>query len=410
MKPLDIAALRETFLVFLRLGCVSFGGPIAHLGYFRDEFVARRKWLAENEYADLLALCQFLPGPASSQVGFALGLRRAGVPGAFAAWLGFTLPSALLMIAFALGLGAMGNLSGAGWVAGLKLAAVAVVAHAVWQMAAKLTPDKIRATVALTAGVLVLLAGHPLAQVGVIALGAGFGYLAYRPDGFLPPLTQKIPGGAGQAASSRQSAGGLGMVQGRVLLLVFVGLLVALPLLAWPFGAGSWMGILAEFYRAGSLVFGGGHVVLPLLESSTVGNGLLSQDAFLAGYGAAQALPGPLFAFSSFLGTTAGSGGVFSGVWALLAIYLPSWLLILGAMPYWDHLRSNLDVRAALVGANAAVVGLLLAALYTPILTSAVISPTRAAVALAAFAVLHFWKAPAWAVAVGCALVGAILL
>lgn len=382
------------FGVFLRLGCTAFGGPVAHLAHFREEFVRRRRWLGEAEYADLVALCQFLPGPASSQVGFALGLRRAGVPGAFAAWLGFTLPSAVLMLAFAFGLTALGSAEGAGWVAGLKLAAVAVVANAVWGMAATLCPDRARALLALGAAAVLLVVAHPFAQVGVLALGGLAGLALLRNAG----------GGVAVPESG---------VRGRAgwpWLAAFALLLAGLPLAAAVHPAG-WVQVTDAFYRAGSLVFGGGHVVLPLLEERVVAPGWVDRDTFLAGYGAAQAVPGPLFAFSAFLGASAdvGPGGVAGGVLALVAVYVPAWLLVLGVLPVWDRLRAQGAVRAALAGTNAAVVGVLLAALYDPVWTSAVDGPRAFAVALVAFALLRFAAVPPWALVAGCAAAGALL-
>jgi chromate transporter len=382
--PRDSTKHSTIFLSFLKLGCVAFGGPVAHLGYFREEFVRRRRWISESEYADLVALCQFLPGPASSQVGFAIGHRRGGVPGALLAWLGFTLPSALLMIGFALGLSVLGDLSGAGWIAGLKLAAVAVVANAIWGMAAKLCPDRPRAIIALMSAAVLLLVASALWQIAVIAGGALVGWWLFR-------------GTAAEANTTAEARGGSPERRGWPYLMVFAGLLIGLPVFSELTG-GGWSAMVEGFYRAGSLVFGGGHVVLPLLDSFTVGRGWIDQSQFLAGYGAAQALPGPLFAFSSFLGTSlsVGPGGVTGGVLALLAIYLPSCLLVLGALPYWERLRGLTPARAALMGTNAAVVGLLLAAFYDPIWTAAVTGPIHLAFALAAFALLRFGSLPPW--------------
>jgi len=381
------------FLTFLKLGCIAFGGPVAHLGYFQESLIRRRRWLSEAEYADLVAFCQFLPGPASSQVGFALGLKRGGVPGAFAAWLGFTLPSAVIMIAFAYGLSVFGNLDEAGWVLGLKLAAVAVVAQAIWNMAAKLCPDSSRALIALFAATFLLLLPVAAAQVWVIFSGGLAGWLLFRNRENKPPPSPPSPAG------------------GRFWLLwVFVGFLLGLPLLRLFFPDGT-VAMIEGFYRAGSLVFGGGHVVLPLLNSFTVGQGWIDRDTFLAGYGAAQAIPGPLFTFTAFLGSSleVGPGGVWGGLVALTAVYVPSWLLVIGALPSWDRLRTVDSVQAALRGTNAAVVGLLLAAFYQPVWTTAVTSAPRLALAVFAFALLRFGKCPPWLIVVGSALGGGLM-
>lgn len=376
-------------LIFLRLGLTSFGGPVAHLGYFRAEFVTRRKWLGEAEYADLVALAQFLPGPASSQTGFALGMLRGGLAGGIAAWLGFTMPSALVMVAAAYGVDwATGGL-GAGIVHGLKLVAVAVVAQAVWGMAGSLAPDRTRATIAAAAAVALLLLPSAATQIGVIVLGAGLGLALCRD-------------GAGSVGAP------LGIAIGRgpalAALAAFLVLLVGLPVLA-PLGHGA---ALAEAgYRAGALVFGGGHVVLPLLERAFVPSGWVSADAFLAGYALAQAVPGPLFTFGAFLG--AASGGVLGGAVVLVAIFLPGLLLMAGALPFWDGLRRRPDAQAALRGVNAAVVGILLAALFDPIWQGSVHMPADFALVLAAFVALVLWKAPPWAVVVAAAAAGALM-
>jgi chromate transporter len=391
MADPSVSSPWSLFGVFLRLGCVCFGGPVAHLGFFRTEFVEKRRWLSDAEYADLVALCQFLPGPASSQVGYAIGLRRGGFIGGLAAWLGFTLPSAALMIGFALGLASVGSVADAGWVVGLKLVAVAVVAHALWGMAIKLCPDWQRVLVgAVGCGVLLVSAG-PGWQVVVILAGAlvgRFWFSAAVPD---------ASANAGQA-SPRTGWPWLGL---------FFGGLVGLPLLA--LNTDGPLAVVDGFYRAGSLVFGGGHVVLPLLDAFTVGQGWIAPETFLAGYGAAQALPGPLFAFSGFLGASisAGPGGVWGGVLAIIAIYVPANLLILGALPYWERLRSLPAAQAALKGANAAVVGLLAAALIHPIGSQALTDVGRIAFALTAFAILKFTKLPPWALVGVGAVVGA---
>lgn len=383
----------EVFIVFLRLGCVSFGGPVAHLGYFREAFVTRLKWLSDEEYADLVALCQFLPGPASSQVGYALGLRRAGFMGGLAAWLGFTLPSAALMIGFALGLGSLGALDSAGWVVGLKLVAVAVVAHALWGMAVKLCPDWQRQLLGgITCGVLLTSTGVG-GQVVMILFGAIVGRI-WLSDA----STDSV---AIEASGSNKS--GVGW-----LVMFFAGLLL-LPVIALQ--GGETLQVIDGFYRAGSLVFGGGHVVLPLLDAFTVGRGWVDEDAFLAGYGAAQALPGPLFAFTAFLGSSisVGPGGIGGGVIALIATYVPSLLLILGVMPYWNRLRKLPSAQGMLLGANAVVVGLLAAALVNPIGLHALTDLWRWVFAAVAFVLLKFTKFPVWALVGVGALAGAVL-
>ncbi len=381
------------FLIALKLGCVSFGGPVAHLGFFQEEYVRRRRWLSEAEYADLVALCQFLPGPASSQLGFAIGLKEGGVAGAFAAWLGFTLPSAVLMLGFAMGLGHLGEVEHAGWIVGLKLAAVAVVAQAIWGMAARLCPDRPRALIALAGAALLVVLADPVWQVAVIVLGAATGWLLFRRQADSPEK--------GVAEEPRR--------RGWPWLVLFGGLLFGLPL-SVAVAPHAWLEVAAGFYRAGALVFGGGHVMLPLLDAFTVGQGWADRDTFLAGYGAAQALPGPLFAFTAFLGAkiTVGPGGAAGGLLALLAAYLPSWLLILGSIPYWDRLRRLRAAQAALMGANAAVVGLLLAAFFDPVWSAAVTSPARLGFALLAFGALRFAVVPPWALVLACGGAGAL--
>ncbi|WP_342319629.1 chromate efflux transporter [Corynebacterium mayonis] len=383
--------LWEVFWVFLRLGVTSFGGPVAHLGYFREEFVTRRKWLGEREYADLVALCQFLPGPASSQVGMAVGLRRAGYAGLAAAWFAFTMPSVVALVAFALGVGYLGDVEGAGWIVGLKAAAVAVVAHAVFGMAKNLLTDKWRALIAAAAAAVVLLIAHPAAQVAAIACGAAAG-LALKTK----PQAQQEPA----AASPVPKAVGLAS------LVLFGLLLVGLPWLAGATG-GVGAAIMATFYRSGALVFGGGHVVLPLLEQATVPTDLVSRDVFLAGYGAAQAVPGPLFTFASYLGASSqGISWWWGATLATVSIFLPAALLVLGALPYWERLRHHRAAAGVLAGANAAVVGLLGAALYSPVFTAGVTGPATMALAIAAFAALQAFRTPAWAVVVAAAVAG----
>lgn len=398
---------REVFVTFLRLGLTSFGGPVAHLGYFRAAFVVRRRWLSDRTYADLVALCQFLPGPASSQVGMAIGLRRAGIGGLLAAWAGFTLPSAVLLVAFAYGVTTFGGDTGAGWIGGLKAAAVAVVAHAVLGMTRTLTPDAPRATIAGGAAIATLLApsvlGLPgaLSQVGVIVLAgvAGLLWLASTSDdGDDGQFTVPVRRGVAVAC-----------------LAVFGALLVALPLLASASGDGVTR-LVDVFYRAGALVFGGGHVVLPLLQAETVPSGLVGHDQFLAGYGAAQAVPGPLFTFAAYLGavTTSGPTGIAGATIALVAIFAPSALLVVGALPFWERLRRAPRARRALMGVNAGVVGLLGAALYDPVFTQGVLAAddplVALALAVAAFVALAMWSAPPWAVVIVAGLLGWVVL
>jgi chromate transporter len=478
-------ALVEIVVAFGKLGLISFGGPVAHLGYFRAEFVERRRWLSDADYADLVALCQFLPGPASSQTVFALGMRRGGLIGAMLASLCFTMPSAVLMIAFAYGVAWAGDLSHAGWLHGLKLAAVAVVAQAVWGMGKQLCPDRPRLTLAAVAAGVILWVPSAVTQVAVIAAGALVGWvlyrgvvareaakgtsavalpvvvasesmkqddsapradeggtpsprtgaaavaafpvragrdtatggaqLAHRPDGaadasergataptdLLPPASATREGAAVhiEDASPPRIRG---HVAAAMALLVCVGLLVVLPAVASSTGSRR-IAVFDSFYRAGSLVFGGGHVVLPLLRAEVVPKGWVVDDAFLAGYGAAQAVPGPLFTFSAYLGTsidrTAGAGPAtawLGGLWCLLAIFLPAWLLIGGALPFWQTLRRKAWAQASLRGANAAVVGVLLAALYNPVIVEGVNGPRDVAAALLAFVALHAWKLPPW--------------
>lgn len=386
----------EVFRAFLKLGLTSFGGPIAHLGYFRNELVLRRKWLDEAAYADLVALCQFLPGPASSQVGFALGLMRAGPLGALAAWTAFTLPSALLLIAFALGASLLAGPLGQGLVAGLKLVAVAIIAHAVLGMARALCPDRERATLALAAAALVLLVAGPLAQVGAIALAA------------LAGLMLKLPGaGHPQATLSRAP---VSRRIGLVCLALFALLLAGLPLVQHLVPSQA-LAVVDAFYRAGALVFGGGHVVLPLLEAEVVRGGWVSAESFLAGYGAAQAVPGPLFTFAAYLGAVLAlpPNGLAGAALALVAVFLPGLLLLVGVLPFWQAFRARTGARAAMAGANAAVVGILGAALYDPVFTSAVTTPAQFTLALACFVLLTAWQAPPF-VAVLVAAGGGVLI
>ncbi len=371
----------EVFLVFLRLGLTSFGGPVAHLGYFRREFVERRRWLDEPAYASVVALCQFLPGPASSQVGMALGLMRAGLAGAFAAFVGFTAPSAILMTAFAFALNRLGDVTHAPWVHGLKLAAVAIVAQAVWSMAKSLTPDLPRAAFAAVAAAAVLVLPFDGTQVAVIALAALCGalLLSSHPQASAP-LSLRVPRALGIGA-----------------LALFTMLLIGLPLAA---GASHVLGVAAAFYRSGALVFGGGHVVLPLLQKAVVDPGWVDRSSFLAGYGAAQAMPGPLFSFAAFLGAALKSPphGVGGAALALSAIYLPSFLLVLGVAPWWSAVQSHPGFARAVSGANAAVVGLLAAALYTPVFTGAVFSLSDAAIVGVLLVLLLWRRVPPWVI------------
>ncbi len=385
----------EVFGAFLKLGLTSFGGPIAHLGYFRDELVQRRKWISEQGYADLVALCQFLPGPASSQVGFALGLLRGGPMGAAAAWLGFTLPSALLLIIFASFAYALNGPLGQGLVHGLKLVAVAIVAQAIWGMARALTPDRERAAIALGAIFIVALAPVTLGQVLAIGFGAVAGLWLCRGEAASPgtDFTFNVP-----------------RLAGAVCLALFFGLLLGLPVLS---AATGWrpLQMLDAFYRSGALVFGGGHVVLPLLENEVVRSGWVAADDFLAGYGAAQAIPGPLFSFAAYLGFVSAvppNGLVGAGI-ALPMIFLPGLLLVVGVIPFWSALRRRPRAQAGLRGTNAAVVGILGAALYDPVWTSAVGSVLDFALVTAGFLALVVWKAPPWLVVVALALAGLVV-
>ncbi len=378
---------------FLKLGCTAFGGPVAHIGYLRAEFVERRRWLDDAEFADLVALCQFLPGPASSQLVFALGMRRGGLAGAMLASLAFTLPSAILMVAFGYMMMSLGDISTAGWLHGLKLAAVAVVAHAVWGMAKNLCPDTARRALAAGAAAFVLLAPGAFAQVSAIAAGAIAGALIYG-------RARDEPNGSDTGLGRRHlvAAG---------CLALFAALLLALPALAAATGIRE-AGMASSFYRAGSLVFGGGHVILPLLRAEVVPNGWMSDDAFLAGYGAAQAVPGPLFTLAGYLGTVirGGAHAWTGGALALFAIFLPAWLLIGGALPFWHSLKHNSRVRSGLLGANAAVVGVLFAALCTPVASEAIFGFGDALAAAALFATLMYGRIPSWTIVAVAALAG----
>ena len=383
----------EIFAVATRLGLTSFGGPVAHLGYFREEYVVRRRWLDEATYADLVALCQFLPGPASSQVGIAIGITRGGLLGGLAAWLGFTLPSAIALVLFAYGLRGLGA-ADAGWLHGLKVAAVAVVALAVWGMARSLASDRARATIAIVSAFCALLWPTGVGQVAIIAAAALVG-LWLLPTSAAPPTAVRL------VPVSRTLGG--------AALVVFFGLLIALPIARQITGSQA-LALFDSFFRVGSLVFGGGHVVLPLLQAEVVPPGWVTSEAFVAGYGAAQAVPGPLFTFAAYLGAVMGPPptGLVGAAIALVAIFLPSFFMIVGALPFWDTLRGRSSFQSALRGINAAVVRLLLAALYQPVWTSAIHGPADVGLALAAFGLLAFWKAPAWLVVVLAAAAGTL--
>ena len=380
--------------VALRLGLTSFGGPVAHIGYFRREYVERRRWVDATTYGDLLAFTQVLPGPASSQLGIAIGTLRAGYLGGVAAWLGFTLPSAIVMTAFAL-LTSNVDVASAGWVEGLKLAAVAVVAQAVYVMARTMTPDLSRVLIAGAAGLAVLLAPVPAVQVLVIVVGGALGWR------FL---------GTGSAPSRTSIQATRGTRVGVGLLTVFVGLLALLPIVRRLFESQT-LAVVDAFYRAGALVFGGGHVVLPLLHETVVTPGWISDDRFLAGYGATQAVPGPLFTFAGFLGASFrdAPNGVSGAVIALIAIFLPSFLLVWGALPFWDRLRGSVSFAAALRGTNAAVVGILLAALITPVATSALHDAVEVVVAGSGLAALLTGRVPPIVVVAASAAIGQVL-
>jgi len=388
-------SLLEVLRVSTRLGLTSFGGPIAHLGYFHEEYVKRRKWIDEQSYADLVALCQFLPGPASSQVGIAIGIARARLLGGIAAWIGFTLPSALALIAFAFGVGAFASASDAGWLHGLKVVAVAVVAQAVWGMARSLCPDRERATIAVLASIVTLAWPTAIGQLSSIAVAAVVGLMVF-------------PGTASSSISHMRFP--IGRKTGMAAWIIFFALLLGLPLLRqiWTSHA---LEVFDSFFRVGSLVFGGGHVVLPLLQSEVVGPGWVTNEQFVAGYGAAQAVPGPLFTFSAYLGAVMGTApnGLPGALLTLVAIFLPSFLLVAGALPFWDLLRSVPVFQSALKGVNAAVVGLLLTALYKPVWTSAIYSPADFGLGLVAFGLLMFWKCPPWLVVVLTALGGEVI-
>ncbi|UPK35118.1 chromate efflux transporter [Bradyrhizobium sp. 186] len=379
--------LSEVFTAFLKLGLTSFGGPIAHLGYFRDELVVRRKWLDETAYADLVALCQFLPGPASSQVGFSLGILRGnGILGGLAAWVAFTTPSALILFAFAMGAAALTGPVAEGFLHGLKLVAVAVVAQAIWGMARSLTPDRSRTGIALAAVAIVMLFAGSFGQIAAIGLGACLGLWLCRGD--VAPVSGHL-----NFPVSRRA--------GIITLFLFAALLLIPPFVVTATGSQA-LALFDAFYRSGALVFGGGHVVLPLLQAQVVTPGWVSNEAFLAGYGLAQAVPGPLFTFAAYLGAVMGPppNGPAGAAIALVALLLPGMLLVYGMLPFWDAMRTRPAAQAAMRGTNAAVVGILGAALYNPVWTSAVLTPRDFALALTGFLLLTVWKLPPWIVVV----------
>ncbi|WP_225310217.1 chromate efflux transporter [Microbacterium testaceum] len=388
--------MSEVFLAFLRLGVTSFGGPVAHLGYFRDDLVVRRKWMDDRAYADLVALCQFLPGPASSQVGFAMGLQRAGILGALAAFVAFTLPSAVLLVAFAGGASLLGGPIAAGVLSGLQIVAVAIVAQAVWGMARTLTPDAPRAGLAVAGLALALLLPGAPGQLGALAVGVlgGLLLLGAAPEPFAPALPAfGVPRGVAVTC-----------------LVLFAGGLGGLPILAAVTGSAD-VSLVDAFFRSGALVFGGGHVVLPLLQAGVVETGWVSPEAFLSGYGAAQAVPGPLFTFSAYLGalSSVGPGGIAGAALALAAIFAPGYLVLVAVLPFWDAVRDRPRVRAAMRGAGAAVVGILGAALYTPVFTTAVTSAGAFLLAVVGFVLLTAFRVPAWAVVLVGAAGGVVL-
>ena len=383
-------SLLEIFLVSTRLGLTSFGGPTAHLGYFHEEYVRRRKWMDEKSYADLVALAQFLPGPASSQVGIGIGVMRAGILGGIISFIGFTLPSVIALILFALLLTEF-DIGNAGWIHGLKIVAVAIVAHAIIGMAKNLTPDIKRKAIALFALIGTLLWQTAFTQVGVILIAALIGFILFKQHDEIEEASAQFP------IAKKVSV---------ICLLLFFGLLFLLPVIREVTGS-YWVAMFDSFYRAGSLVFGGGHVVLPLLEQELVPTGWISEEAFLAGYGATQAVPGPLFTFAAYLGTI--MKGWQGGLVATFAVFLPAFLLIIGALPFWDRLRSNPKIKGAIMGVNAAVIGILISAFYFPIWTSSILVPADFALAAILFSMLAYWKLPPWIIVVSGAIGGTLL-
>jgi chromate transporter len=372
----------EVLLAFAKLGVTCFGGPIAHIGYFRQEFVVRRGWLDEHTYADLVALCQFLPGPASSQVGFSIGLMRGGYLGGLAAWTGFTLPSAILLILFAYGADALQSPIGTGLLHGLKLVAVAIVAQAVWGMARTLAPDRERVSIAAIAALIILFSTASVAQIGAIALGGVAGLWLCR---------AAAPASSGEGRMSIPVPRSVGLV----CLTTFFLLLFGLPVL-WTWTHSQAVALFDAFYRSGALVFGGGHVVLPLLREATVTPGWVSDDVFLVGYGAAQAVPGPLFTFAGYLGAVMkpSPNGIAGATISLIAIFLPGILVLMGTLPFWETFRRRARAQSVMRGVNAAVVGLLGAALYNPVWTTSVKGPGDFGIALVGFVLLTTWQAP----------------
>ena len=389
-------SLSEVFRAFFKLGLLSFGGPIAHLGYFRDELVVRRKWLDEAGYVDLVALCQFMPGPASSQVGFSLGvLRGNSLLGGVIAWFAFTMPSALVLLAFALAAAAFTGPVADGFLHGLKLVAVAVVGQAIWGMARNLTPDRTRAGIALAAMAIVVFVAGSIGQIAAIGVGAIAGIKLCKVESTSQIGHLRFP---------------VSRVAGLISLGLFAALLLVPPILAQVTGNQA-LKLFDAFYRSGALVFGGGHVVLPLLQAEVVNTGWVTPEIFLAGYGLAQAVPGPLFTFASYLGALMGPApnGLLGAGIALVAVFLPGLLLIYGMLPFWDQLRGRKGAQAAMRGANAAVVGILAMALYDPVWTSAVLSPRDFLLALGGFLALTMWDAPPWMVVVGLAAAGIVI-
>jgi chromate transporter len=389
-----LSLIFEVLKVSSRLGLTSFGGPIAHLGYFHEEYVKRRKWLDEKNYADLVALCQFLPGPASSQVGIAIGIQRAGLLGGLMAWLGFTLPSAIALMVFAWVLQGL-NIQHAGWLHGLMIVAVAVVAQAVWGMASKLATGKMRCTIAIISAVATLLIPTSMVQVLVIIVSGLIGWKFLKGNTAQEIQPMQIP---------------ISKKTGITFLILFFAFLIVLPLLRLGIH-NQGLAMFDSFYRAGALVFGGGHVVLPLLQQDVVPTGWMTNAQFLAGYGAAQAVPGPLFTFSSYLGFVSKPypNGIMGSILALIAIFLPAFLLVAGALPFWNILRARPGFQSALSGINASVVGILIAALYNPVWTSAIKTPYDFCLAIIAFALLMIWKLPPWSVVIISALGGIVI-
>jgi chromate transporter len=386
-----LKSLWELLLISTRLGLTSFGGPTAHLGYFHEEYIRRRKWMDEKTYADLVALAQFLPGPASSQVGIGIGVMRAGVLGGIVSFIGFTFPSVIALILFATLLTNY-DVGEAGWIHGLKIVAVAVVAHAILGMAKNLTPDLKRKAIALLALIGTLVAQSAITQVGVILVAALIGFLLYNKQLIVLDKTK-----SNFPISKKISA---------LCFALFFGLLFLLPFMRELTGS-YWIAMFDSFYRSGSLVFGGGHVVLPLLEQEFVPTGWITEEAFLAGYGATQAVPGPLFTFAAYLGTV--MKGWLGGLVATIAVFLPAFLLILGALPFWDQLRNNPKIKGAIMGVNAAVIGILISALYHPIWTSSILAPMDFALAALLFSMLSYWKLPPWMIVITGAFGGTLL-